>query len=263
MDFAVLIKRRDDIKEQLENCDSKISQLKAKHDKSTKEITKEVDDLISLINRKYLSISIEQSLTHLPKTAIGSRSYSRLLNDKSAMYDNAQFNKIIRFLSFIENSEDQYNIQYSDVLKTYIDTPKKDKMSTLIHTYRIVSYEYSLMQILCTQISINKVEFNKIYNAIEDRGIFLTASEKFQNSMLEKISGGLEDIAARIDITNENLSELSSQLWEINDSITDGTSQICNELGSLGSSVRAGNAINALQSYQLYRLNRNVKSLKR
>lgn len=261
MDFSTLINSRNNILSQLSDLKANLDLTRKKYSTQIDQKKKDIEKLVTKINLNFLSISVEKSLVSIPGNAIGSKEFSSRLNLKSSLYDNAQFNKIIRFLTFIENSEDEYNSFYHSIKKSYITSPDKSKMSQLISLNRIVNYEYSLMHLLCEQVDNNKVEFNKIYNAIEDRGIFQTASEKFQNAMLEKISGTLEDIVHRIDITNDYLKDISFQLWSIDDNITTSTREISNQLGSIESSVQAGNALSAVQNYQLYRMNKNIKKL--
>ena len=261
MDFGILIQNRDKLLNELVGVSKEIENIKNKYSDKVSNRKKEIEELINKINLNFLSIKIEQSLICLPNCAVGSKGYSIELNKKSSLYDNIQFNKIIRFLTFIENSEDEYNSSYTTIKKSYISNPDISKMKDLISMNRVINYEYSLMNILCGKIDNNKVEFNKIYNAIEDRGIFQTASDKFQNTMLLNISGSLEDIVDRIDTTNDHLNEISIRLWSIDDNITSSTTDIVHQLGSLESSVQAGNALSAVQNYQLYRMNSNIKKL--
>jgi hypothetical protein len=261
MDFLSLINSRDEASSQLQKLRKKIEAVKKEHSDLIENRKKEIEKLKKKIDFNFLSISIEKSLISLPHTALGSKEFSLRLNQKASLFDNTQFNKLVRFLSFIENSEDQYNSSYHSIKKSYLTSPDKTIMSELIGLNRVINYEYSLMHLLCECVDKSKVEFNKIYNAIEDRGIFQTASEKFQNNMLLKISGSLQDIAHRIDLTNDYLKDISFQLWSIDDNITSSAREITSQLGSLESAVQAGNALSAVQSYQLYSMNRNIKKL--
>jgi hypothetical protein len=262
MDFNNLIVQRDFISNEILLCNKKKAELKEKYKNKINEKKNKVKNIIERIDQKFLSISIEQALISLPNRAVGSKNFSKILNEKSSQYDNSQFNKIIRFLTFVENTEDNYNSFYGKVKSNYERNPEKSLMQELVNLNRIINYEYSLMKILCSQIDKNKVEFNKIFNAIEDRGIFLTSSEKYQNSILGKISGGLEEIAQKIDLTNEYLNDISFQLWEIDGNITNSISSIISQLDSVESSIQAGNALNAVQNYQLYKINKNIKGSK-
>ncbi len=263
MNFSSFINSRNNISSQLEELRRKIDNTKKQYSDKVSQRKKEITKLINKIDSSFLSISVEKSLILLPNNALGSKEFSSRLNQKSSLYDNVQFNKIIRFLTFIENSEDQYNSFYHSIQKRYLKDPNKSEMNELINLNRVINYEYSLMQLLVEQVDKNKVEFNKIYNAIEDRGIFQTASEKFQNSMLTKISGTLEDIVDRIDTTNDYLKDIIFQLWSIDDNISSSTSEIISQVRSLESAVQAGNALSAVQNYQLYRMNSNIKKLHR
>ena len=78
--------------------------------------------------------------------------------------------------------------------------------------------------------------------------------------MLIEISDGLEDVVNRIDKTNEHLNDINYQLWSIDENISSSTNEIVNQLGSIDSSIQAGNALSAAQNYQLYRINQNIKA---
>jgi len=261
MDFNSFIKSRDEISQKLNDLRNEIKKVNDEYLSKVSLRKKEIEKTIEKIDKNFLSINLERSLILLPNNAVGSKGFGIELNKKSSLYDNTQFNKIIRFLTFIETSEAEYNSFYTKMKKSYLIDPNLDSMKELINLNRVINYEYSLMNILCDKIDNNKVEFNKIYNAIEDRGVFQTASEKFQNSMLLKISGSLEDIVDRIDTTNENLNEISFRLWDIDENISSSTDKIVNHLGSLESSVQAGNALSLAQNYQLYRINSNIKKI--
>lgn len=260
MNFKELVGLRDSISMQLDNCKKKVENIRKEYQNQIKNNNDKIKNLINEININFLSISIEKALISLPDNAIGSKSFSVILNKKSTLYDNVQFNKIIRFLTFVENTEDHYNSFYDTIKNSYVSVPDKSKMQDLINLNRVTNYEYSLLKILCDTVDKNKVEFNKIYNAIEDRGIFLTASEKFQKQMLIEISDGLEDVVNRIDKTNEYLNDINYQLWSIDENISSSTNEIVNQLGSIDSSIQAGNALSAAQNYQLYRINQNIKA---
>ena len=251
MDFNLLINTRDKFLKKLYFLKNKHSELQNEYLNKINENKDRIKSLTKKIDQKFLSISIEHSLIALPSRAIGSKAFSLLLNKKSSLYDNTQFNKIVRFLSFIETCENRYNTFYDSIKRSYILKPVESEMRDLITMNRVINYEYSLMKILCVQVDNDKVEFNKIYNAIEDRGLFLTASEKYQNEMLGKISGTLKEISDKIDMTNEALNQISFQLWEIDSSINSSKDEIIYSLNSLESAVQAGNALSAMQNYQL------------
>lgn len=216
-----------------------------------------INILVEKVNIKYLSVALEDVLLSLPYKATGSILYSKKLNDQASLYNDLQFNKIIRFLTFIEDSENVYNDSYETLKKSYLNQPIKQDGEDLITQHKLIHSEYKLMDVLCNAIVSDKVNFNKIYNTIEDKGIFLTHYEKINMEFLSSISENILLVVSQLHNINSTLYEVADSLWEIND----GVSLMSYTLQEIDGGVKAGNFINAIQTYQLYNINKNNKKV--
>ena len=120
------------------------------------------------------------------------------------------------------------------------------------------------MDVLCNGILVDKVMFNKIYNNLEDKGIFLTKYEKINMEYLSSIARNIEQVVDQLNDINDSLIEVNEHLWQINDSIysiNDGISSMSDTLKEIDGGIKAGNFLNAIQTYQLYKINKNRKGL--
>lgn len=233
--------------------ESKISNA----EKQIKSIDLKIEDTIKTIDIKLLSISIEGVLLSLPSKAVGSKAYAQKLNSQAQLYQDTQFNKIIRFLSLIEDIENDYNESYYDIGKSYLTRPNKNNAETLISKYTLLKNEYKLMNVFVDAVKTDKVLFNKIYNIIEDRGIFMSVYDKLNYHNLSSIASNMITLVEQSYLMNENLNSINNQLWENNNRLE----TMNDSLGELDASVKAGNFLSAIQTYQLYKINKNTKGL--
>ena len=98
--------------------------------------------------------------------------------------------------------------------------------------------------------------FNKIYNKLEDRGVFLTTYDKMNIQNLSTIADNMISLVEQSFLMNDNLSSINNELWEANTKLED----MSDSMGKLDKSVKAGNLLNAVQTYQLYKINKNTKN---
>ena len=236
------------------------------HENSISNVTKEIEsidikinDLIRKIDDKFLSISIEAVLLSLPNKAVGSRNYAKHLNSQSELYQDIQFNKIIRFLSLLEEIEDDYNESYYKVGVTYLINPIKKDAENLTSKYTLLNNEYKLMDVLVNAVKSDKVLFNKIYNLLEDRGIFMTEYDKSNYYNLSTIASNIVTLVDQSFQISQHLSNINYELWETNSKLGD----INESLGNIDAGVKAGNLLSTVQTYQLYKINKNTKLLNR
>ena len=213
-----------------------------------------LNPLVEKINLKYLSAAIEDVLLSLPYKATGSILYSKKLNTQASLYNDHQFNKIIRFLTFIEDSEKVYNTSYKNLSKEYLNQPIKKDAEDLITQHKLIHSEYKLIDILCNGIISDKVNFNKIYNNLEDKGVFLTQYEKINMEYLSSISKNIFIVVSQLNNINSTLNEVADSLWEINEEV----SSMSYSLKEIDGGVKAGNFINAIQTYQLHKINKKI-----
>lgn len=221
-------------------------------EKQIKAIDLKIEDTIKTIDNKLLSISIESVLLSLPSKAVGSITYAQKLNSQTQLYQDTQFNKIIRFLSLIEAIENDYNESYCDIGKSYLTRPNKNNAETLISKYTLLKNEYNLMNVFVDAIKTDKVMFNKIYNLIEDRGVFMSVYDKLNYHNLSSIASNMISLVEQSFLMNENLNSINNELWENNNKLE----AMNDSLGELDASVKAGNLLSAVQTYQLYKVNK-------
>ena len=248
------------VRKQVDLLNQKISTV----NKELEKIDEEINGKVAEIDKKYLSIAIDEIILKLPKKANGTSLFSEKLNLKSEKYDSAQFNKITRFLTLIENSELDYNNSYNALTRTYRTSPNKQKIEILINKSKLLLDEYLLMDVLINSVDSDKVMFNKVYNTLEDRGVFLSNYDKLNYENLALIASNSVTLVSQNYIANNRLQSISNGLWELNSNVTelnDGISDVSNSIKSLHGSVKTGNFLNAVQTYQLYKIQKNTKSL--
>ena len=240
-----------DLQAEIRSQEIKISKIT----EEIKSIDSKTNDIILKINAKYLSISIEEILLSLPNNAIGSERYAQKLNSQSGLYEDFQFNKIIRFLTLIEAIERDYNELYFSIGEKYLTNPNKKDVSDLIEKYSLLKNEYKLMGVLVEAVISDKVLFNKIYNVLEDRGVFMTKYDKYNYENLSSLASNMVTLVEESFQINEHLSNINHELWETNNKLDD----INDSLGRVDIGVKAGNLLRTVQTYQLYRINKNTK----
>lgn len=252
---------------EIENLKTSISNI----GKKIKSIDSKIGETIKSIDTKFLSISIEGVLLHLPNNVFGSKIFGQKLNSQVELYQDTQLNKIIRFLSLVEDIENDYNLSYSALGKSYLKTPKKNEAESLVSKYNLIKNEYKLMIVLLEAIKSDKVLFNKIYNLLEDRGVFLSVYDKMNFNNLSKIASNMTTLVEQSFLTNEYLKSINTELWAVNTNLdninnaqgymNDSLENINDSLGELDSSVKAGNFLSAIQTYELYKINKNTKNI--
>jgi hypothetical protein len=221
-----------------------------------------IENLINSIDNKYLSITVEEVLFTLPNKALGSKEFSQKLNTQAQLYQDSQFNKIIRFLTLIEEIENDYNNSYSKIGKSYFIKPIKKDIETLVSKYTLLKNEYNLMNVIVYGIKTDKVLFNKIYNLLEDRGVFMTVYDKANYHNLSSIALDMNKLLEQSYLINENLSSINNEFWENNNKLEDlnqSLEDLNQSFNELDASVKAGNLLSAVQTYQLYKINKNTK----
>lgn len=177
-----------------------------------------ISEYEQIIEQNKKSIFLEKTLSKLPNQGIGSIHFYNELNRKRRYFDNTQFGNIIRFLNHIEEEEVRYRELYVESHESYIREPNKGCYNLLINTLENLNVLYGISNILVTHIDKNVVEYNKVYNNLEDQGYFINEIEKFQIQKLTNISENLNHI-------NDNITNLTKTLKEgldnINSSIQD------------------------------------------
>ena len=175
------------------------------------------------------SVTHEKALRKLPCQAIGSIVLYNTLNENYAYFEESQFNKVIRFVQHIEEKEKRYRKLYLTCTKDYIKSPSQIPLSELRRERKELNISYKLLSVLANEIKGDVVSFNKVYNKLEDTGMFMSVPEKQNQEYLSQISSklsnvmnGLEAVFVTLQRQSEHLneiayntSEMSSYLWDI------------------------------------------------
>jgi hypothetical protein len=179
-----------------------------KKKKTKRELQKELVKLISNQNKELNdvskirnSIKIKQSSilkeSFLNKTPI-TLNFTVVISSKMKSIQNdfndSQLNKLTRFLSFLEENEVKYNSLYKEGVNQYIDNPESDVFQQISVKYLSILNYYQIFSLMLNNINTDKVTFNKLYNIIEDEGIFMTRTEVDTMDYFKKISKGISQL---------------------------------------------------------------------
>ena len=196
------------------------------------DIENQISSLQEKINVEELKIKREQFLSKMPSQAFGSVILYNKLNENYHFFDNEQFNKVVRFISHIEDKENNYRKLYLKCTKNYMTDPEKIPVDALNNTKKEIDFLYKLLGILIYEVNGDLVSFNKVYNKLEDTGLFMSIPEKKSQEFLSQISNKLSNvmeslkvvfkqlensnkILRSIDQNTSNLDEISFSLWDM------------------------------------------------
>ena len=201
------------------------------------DLSKKQDKLKSDNELKYKSILNEKLLNNLPNQTYGSVIFYNELNKNSTLFDNSHLNKITRFLNFIETHEDKYLGIYDRCVGLYIDDPNNNCFNELINKLETINHYYEIMKSLIHNVNKDKVLYNKLYNLIEDEGIFMTKTEKESLNYMKKVSTGIISLNNNIVDGFIHLSKGVNELTMINTEISTSLYDIDSSLGMINSSL--------------------------
>lgn len=99
----------------------------------------------------------------------------------------------------------------------------------LVTKFNFLSLNYQLLKILTNEVDGDKLMFNKVFNELEDQGMFLTKYEIFNIetyksinkslgsvvNLLETVSNNIDELSMEVSVTNYALNDISSTLWDI------------------------------------------------
>jgi hypothetical protein len=215
--------------EELESQVEAHKKIKIKLEKLKTELNK-IPEQRSLFEK---SINHEKTLRMFPSQAIGSVALYNKLNENYSFFDEAQFNKIIRFVQHIEEKEKRYRDLYINCTNDYIKNPEGIPIKDLKKEQHELKISYQLLTVLANEINGDVVSFNKVYNKLEDAGMFMTFPEKQNQEYLRQISSkldnvmnGLKAVFDSLQETNRNLREISQETSYIASVTTDMSSHL-------------------------------------
>lgn len=184
----------------------------SKHIEDNFKSAEKIDKKIELAKA---SIHKEILLKKFPSQAIGSVILYNELNEKFNYYADNQFNKIIRFLEHIENKEKKYRDLYLNCTGDYITDPNGIPFDELIKEKKEIDNCYELLSILINEVNGDIVKFNKVYNKLEDAGLFMTMPEKANQQYLLEISTKLDNVIEGLMVLFQSLEETNNSLRQI------------------------------------------------
>lgn len=225
--------------------DLKIIEDEINNNKSLIEKKNSLENNISLkqkeIKFKELKIQKEQHLSKMPSQAFGSVVLYNQLNKNYQFFDKDQFNKVVRFISHIEDKEKDYRRLYLNCTKKYISDPKNIPIALMKKTKKEIDFSYKLLSILINEVNGDLVSFNKVYNKLEDAGLFMTIPEKRNQEYLNQISDKLSVVMNGLKVIFEQLEHTNDILRSIEDSTSYSASvldDVSNHLWDISYSVR-------------------------
>ena len=196
--------------------------LQEKFNLSSESIINEINLTKSELESIEYSIKLEKDLKKFPSQAIGSVTLYNKLNEKYRLYDENQFNKIIRFLEHIEIKEKNYRNLYVTFTNDYVSAPETISIQELKKEQKEINDCYKLLIVLVDEVNGDVVKFNKVYNKLEDSGLFLSVPEKKNLQYLDEISTkidsameGLKVVFKSIEESNKNIREINQNTAEI------------------------------------------------
>lgn len=185
--------------------------------KSLKLKNQEINACENNISVLEKSIKHEKALRKLPCQAIGSIVLYNKLNENYNYFQEAQFNKVIRFVQHIEEKEKRYRKLYLTCTKDYIKSPSQIPFSEIKRERHELNISYKLLSVLANEIKGDVVSFNKVYNKLEDTGMFMSVPEKQNQEYLKQISSKLDNVMNGLKAVFDSLQETNRNLREISE----------------------------------------------
>lgn len=204
-------KKNDNYKLKIEKIENDINEIAKKINTNIKIINSSEEKII--LNEKIIETEIE--LRKYPSQAIGSVSFYNQLNKNRDLFVDNQFNKIIRFLEHVENKEKKYRDWYVNCTEDYFRKPNEIPLIELNEEKKSIDNSYEILSILVNEIKRDEVKFNKVYNKLEDAGLFMTIPEKINQQYLSEISSKLDNVIHGLKVLFQSLEETNRSLREI------------------------------------------------
>ena len=206
----------------------------------TKEFSKyynEKKETESKIRLKTISIINEKLLNSIPMNLEFSERISIKMKSLQDNFNDLQLNKLTRFLSHIEEKESNYNKLYELGCTSYIDDPNNPVFKKLPVVYFSILNYYQLITLMLNNYMTDKILFNKLYNVIEDEGIFMTRSEIETMEYLNDITNNLKGINNTLQNGFNDLILKFGELNKTNNEILGSSKTLENSLFMVDSSL--------------------------
>lgn len=219
---------------------AKLKEASSQLNSELNDLKNKIEGKSNLIKRKTDSIETEKKLSTYPPNSQGSIFFYNLLNEKNEYYDIKHFNNLIKFLAHIERLEKNYEDLYHKSISCYYINPYDKSIDLVYSTYTDLVGCYKLSFLLISEINRDKVLYAKVYNLIEDKGLFLSKPEKESMNIQKQISNklshvihNLKDVFNELNTTNKLLTEQLDSL----DTIEYKIDNLSSELSIMDSSL--------------------------
>jgi|TARA_B110000238_G_C16065828_1_gene412668 hypothetical protein len=212
--------------EELFNVDKTIKGYQQNINSEEAKIAKSKKQIISYKK----SIEIEQTLKNYPSSGQGSVFFYNSMMSKFDVFSEIHLNKISRYFNYVEKIEEEYKHLYTKATNEYYKNPEDPAILMLYKTYEHLVESYKILFILVSEVDRDKLLYHKVYNQVEDQGIFLTASEKLALRHLDEISKKLSQIVTELQVmistTNQMLNQTLNAIGMVEDNIDSLSSDI-------------------------------------
>jgi len=297
-DLTILI---IDIVSDLVDIDNHLDQKESESLERIKEIIGVSLSLKEFDFKNYLdSKLIEYSIKNDDKFINSPSELKKLIIDNQKLIfeiDKKYVHDFLKIHTFLKIKNEQVLRTFKSLNENTLTKKTIDSISLLLfeqlNSYNTIYY-YSLNMIV-SLLNEDLFTFYQVYDEFDELGVF---KNKFEREMSESFSdlkdkmdelktdvvkklsiieNQLEKVIQGINQVNENLSNIVSNLVQIEQSISDGfnslnhnlqnnfdtlNKNLNNGLNNINSTVSAGNLINAIGVYQTYKINKNTKSLR-
>jgi len=236
LNYKDYLKNTKDLSTELKSTKTKYDSLS----KALKNEKKTLQESSKLILRKYDSISIESTLQKYPPNAQGSVFFYNLIMGKTEAYENNHLENITRFFTYTEHLEREYETFYKTATVEYFRDPYHPSIKSLYRTHQQLVETYKLMFILISEVDRDKIHYLKVYNQLEDNGIFLSQPEKTALKYMSQISSKLTQVISGLDNVFKSITE-SNKLLKISlnslNTLNDNIDSISSDMYSIGYNI--------------------------
>lgn len=172
------------------------------------------------------SIEIENKLKEYPSSAQGSVFFQNAMTSKYEAFGKEHLEKIARFFTFLEQLEDHYHGLYKTSTSIYFEDPHHSSIKDLYKTHEQLIGAYKLMLVLIIEVDRDQLLYHKVFNQIEDQGIFLSANEKLALQQMADISDKLNVVIEGLNVLIQETQTSNELLGKSLESISNLRSDI-------------------------------------
>lgn len=183
------------------------------------------------------SIEVESTLKEYPSSAQGSVFFQNAMTSKYEAFGKEHLEKIARFFSFLEQLEDYYHGLYKTSTTIYFKDPHHSSIQDLYKTHEQLIGAYKLMLVLIIEVDRDQLLYHKVFNQIEDQGIFLSANEKLALKQMANISNKLNVVIDGLNVLiheTQKSNELLGKSLETISNLRSDIDWVSSDISNLG-----------------------------